>query len=175
MNPMNPMKPAVSDPSDAIDASGFRIGIVESCYHQEICGELRKGAAEAYFAASGDADGLVHAFAPGAFELVAVSLEMAQRTDIDAVVALGCVLTGETNHDRYLCDAVAHGLTEITIRTGKAVAFGVLTCLTIEQARARAGGSKGNKGSDAMNAAIAATRSMQMIRAGRIDAVGAER
>jgi len=58
----------------------------------------------------------------------------------------------------------------VTIRTAKPVAFGVLTCITIEQARARAGGSKGNKGIEAMHAAIAATRTIQEIRKGSVDA-----
>jgi 6,7-dimethyl-8-ribityllumazine synthase len=56
----------------------------------------------------------------------------------------------------------------VTIRTGKPVAFGVLTCITIEQARARSGGSKGNKGIEAMHAAIAATRTIAEIRAGSV-------
>ncbi|MHC4141592.1 MAG: 6,7-dimethyl-8-ribityllumazine synthase, partial [Planctomycetota bacterium] len=65
---------------------------------------------------------------------------LAARNDIDAVVALGCVVSGETTHDRYIASAVAHGLTMITVQTGVPVAFGVLTCQNMDQARARAGG-----------------------------------
>jgi 6,7-dimethyl-8-ribityllumazine synthase len=83
-----------------------------------------------------------------------VAQALAARGDIDAVVALGCVLTGETSHDRYICDAVAHGLMQVALRHGTPVTFGVLTCVTIEQARARSGGTKGNKGAEAMDAAI---------------------
>ena len=111
---------------------------------------------------AGNAD-LIVVDAPGAFELVALARALAMRTDMDAVVCLGCVLTGETTHDRYICDAVAHGFAEITARTGKPVAFGVLTCQTIEQAEARAGGAKGNKGAEAMSAALVAARAVARI------------
>lgn len=162
-------------PRSAIDAQGMRIGIVESQYHHDICMALAAGAVDAFVCAGGDPENLVHVQSPGSYELISIALALAERSDIDAVVALGCVLTGETSHDRYICDAVAHGLIDITIRTGKPVAFGVLTCITIEQARARAGGSKGNKGIEAMHAAIAATRTVQDIRAGSASEVGAHR
>ncbi len=129
---------------------------------------MAQGACEAFKDAGGEVDSLIHVAAPGAFEVVVICAALAARADVDAVVAIGCVLTGETSHDRFLCDAVAHGLTDVSIRTEKPVAFGVLTCLTLEQARARAGGSKGNKGAEAMRAAIAATRTVQAIRAGEL-------
>ncbi len=91
---------------------------------------------------------------PGAFELTGGCRMLAERGDVDAVVALGCVLTGETNHDRYIASAVAHGLTMITVGTGVPVAFGVLTCQSMAQARERAGGAHGNKGAEAMTAAL---------------------
>ncbi len=154
--------------ANAISARGLRIAIVESQYHHEICTGLSTGAVDAFMNAGGDSQDILHVHAPGSYELVSISLALAERSDIDAVVALGCVLTGETSHDRYICDAVAHGLVNVTIRTGKPVAFGVLTCITIEQARARAGGSKGNKGIEAMHAAIAATRTIREIRDGGV-------
>jgi 6,7-dimethyl-8-ribityllumazine synthase len=157
-----------TNPVNAISSKGLRIAIVESQYHHEICTGLSTGAVDAFMNAGGDSQNIIHVHAPGSYELVAIALALAERSDIDAVVALGCVLTGETSHDRYICDAVAHGLVDVTIRTGKPVAFGVLTCITIEQARARSGGSKGNKGIEAMHAAIAATRTIADIRTGSI-------
>ena len=71
-----------------------------------------------------------------------------------AAAAIGCVISGETTHDRFICQAVANGLTDVTVRFGLPIAFGVLTCQSIEQARERSGGSKGNKGAEAMAAAI---------------------
>lgn len=136
----------------AADAAGLRVAIVASNYHTDVTGALRDGAAEALRARGGT--GLVEESAPGAFELPMVAQALAARGDIDAVVAIGCVLTGETSHDRFICDAVSHGLMQVALRHGVPVTFGVLTCVTIEQARARAGGAKGNKGAEAMDAAI---------------------
>jgi 6,7-dimethyl-8-ribityllumazine synthase len=152
------MRPDPSSPaagaarSRSHDASGLRIAIVASAYHADVTGALREGAAAALKARGGTL--VVAETAPGAFELPMVAQAVAARDDVDAVVALGCVLTGETSHDRYISDAVAHGLMHVALRHGVPVTFGVLTCVTIEQARARAGGTKGNKGSEAMDAAI---------------------
>ena len=142
-------------------AAGMRIGVVTSTYHGEICSALRTGALDAFARAGGAGGDLLELRSPGAYELVALSLALAERTQVDAVVALCCVLTGETSHDRYICDAVAHGLVRVTLETGKPVAFGLLTCATIEQARARAGGKHGNKGAEAMQAAIAAVTAIR--------------
>jgi 6,7-dimethyl-8-ribityllumazine synthase len=136
----------------ASDAAGLRVAIVASSYHADVTGALREGAAGALRARGGT--GLVEESAPGAFELPMVAQALAARGDIDAVVAIGCVLTGETSHDRFICDAVSHGLMQVALRHNLPVTFGVLTCVTIEQARARAGGAKGNKGAEAMDAAI---------------------
>ncbi|MHC4588131.1 MAG: 6,7-dimethyl-8-ribityllumazine synthase, partial [Planctomycetota bacterium] len=99
--------------------------------------------------------------APGAFELVTACAALAARNDIDAVVAIGCVVSGETTHDQYIASAVAHGLTSVTVQTGIPVAFGVLTCQNMAQAEARAGGEKGNKGAEAMAAAIESARMVE--------------
>ncbi len=149
-----------------MSAAGLRVGVVTSRYHREICDALEQGAVDAFAALGGAESDLVRVRAPGSFELVALALALAQRKDIDAVVALGCVLTGETSHDRHLCDAVAQGLVGVTLRTGKPVAFGVLTCVTVEQAQARAGGRKGNKGIEAMHAAIDAALAIRELAAG---------
>lgn len=141
------------------DASGLRIAIVASSYHSDVTGALRDGARAALAARGGAAP--VEESAPGAFELPMVAQALASRGDIDAVVALGCVLTGETSHDRYISDAVAHGLMQVALRHSVPVTFGVLTCVTIEQARARAGGAKGNKGGEAMDAAIDAALALR--------------
>ena len=93
--------------------------------------------------AGGDLPKLKMVKAPGAFELVAISRAAAGRGEVDAVVAIGCVLTGETSHDRHICDAVAHGLARITVEFGTPAAFGVLTCQTLRQAQALAVGAKG--------------------------------
>jgi 6,7-dimethyl-8-ribityllumazine synthase len=149
----------------ASDARGLRVGIATSRYHHEVTGRLLDGARAAFASAGGSDDDLILVDAPGSFELVAIAHALASRADLDAVVCLGCVLTGETTHDQYICQACAAGLAQITAHTGKPVAFGVLTCQSLEQAHARSGGSagvpsKGNKGEEAMNAAIIAAQAV---------------
>jgi len=156
------MQPAV--PSAAINARSLRIVIVTSTYHSNLTSALERGAVKAFEHAGGDPSKLRILKAPGAFELVAISRAAAVRDDVDAVVALGCVLTGETSHDRHICDAVAHGLVRISVEFGKPAAFGLLTCQTLSQAQARAGGAKGNKGEEAMRAAIGAAQTIKELQ-----------
>lgn len=146
-----------------LDARGLRIAIVTSRYHGEITESMRQAAVEA-FTRSGGLAGSLHQFtAPGSFELTAICSALAQQAQhngrpvFDAIVALGCVITGETTHDQHIANSVTQGLTAITVQTGVPIAFGVLTCGTIEQARARSTqspSSRQNKGAEAMMAAI---------------------
>ncbi|MBG84800.1 MAG: 6,7-dimethyl-8-ribityllumazine synthase [Phycisphaerae bacterium] len=140
-----------------LEADTLRIAIVTSSYHAEITGPLRRAAEQAFLDAGGQPDRLICIESPGTFELTAIcrglTVDKGHRTP-DAVVALGCVITGETTHDRYICQSVSEGLTNLTIQTGVPIAFGVLTCQTMEQAKSRSGGEHGNKGLEAMHAAI---------------------
>ena len=143
-----------SDSKPGASACGLRIGIAVSAYHAQITTALRDGAVKQFTDAQGAEADLRVVPAPGTFELTAVCRALINSGGLDAVVALGCVISGETTHDTYIATAVAHGLTELTLATGVPVTFGVLTCQTIDQARARAGGPRGNKGTEAMAAAI---------------------
>jgi 6,7-dimethyl-8-ribityllumazine synthase len=145
----------------SLDARGLRIGIAVSGYHQAITHPLRDAAIATFIEAGGAEADMPIIAAPGSYELTAVCRALAHRGDLDAVVALGCILTGETTHDHYLAQAVACGLTSITVATGVPVAFGVLTCQSLEQAKARAGGLRGNKGTEAMSAAIQTVRAIR--------------
>jgi 6,7-dimethyl-8-ribityllumazine synthase len=91
---------------------------------------------------------------PGTFELTLGALRSAQKKNIDAVICLGCVIQGETPHFDYICQAVAYGITEVNLKTGKPVIFGVLTTLNKKQALERAGGRYGNKGEEAAVTAL---------------------
>jgi 6,7-dimethyl-8-ribityllumazine synthase len=146
------------------DARGVRIGLVVSRYHDSIVERLADGATRAFISAGGDEANLIRIDSPGAYELPVIAAALLRRGDIDAIVALGLVLTGETTHDRYICDSVATGLQELAIETGKPAAFGLLTCQTIAQAEARAGGAKGNKGEEAMGAALLALSALHAVR-----------
>ena len=149
-------QPDSSPPAD-LDATSLRVAVVTSDYHSEVTDVLRRGAQEAFLDAQGQPDRLTMITSPGAFELTAICrglvIDRDHRTP-DAVVALGCVITGQTTHDQYINHSVARGLTDLTIASGVPIAFGLLTCQTIEQARDRAGGRLGNKGVEAMHAAI---------------------
>jgi len=156
-------RPLMRAPIQKVQAEGLRIGIVVSRYHGEITSALARGARDAFRASGGSEADLFQIDAPGAFELPVIAAAFAHDGDVDAVVALGCVVTGETRHDDYLCRAVADGLMRISVETGIPVGFGLLTVATIEQARARAGGAHGNKGEEAMLAALSAVLSVRAL------------
>ena len=147
---------------EPIDASGLRIGVVVSRYHDAVTAALERGATDAFLRAGGDAADLIGVDSPGTFELPLIARSLALRDDVHGVVALGCVITGETRHDRYISAAVAHGLQHVSLEVGKPCAFGVLTCPDLDRARARAGGAKGNKGAEAMAATMAAVRAVRL-------------
>jgi 6,7-dimethyl-8-ribityllumazine synthase len=129
-----------------------RITVVVSRYNATVTERLLDGALSAY--AKRFQEGAVDIMvAPGSFELPAVCMAAA-KDGAQAVVALGCLVKGETIHDRVIADAVAQGLMNVSIMTGVPVTFGVLTVNTTAQAMARSGGKDGNKGEDAMNAAL---------------------
>lgn len=153
------MRDATTTP---LNASKMRIGIVVSRYHREITDALLMGAKKTFAKAKGKTRNLHVIDAPGSWELTAICRAMAHardrkwRREFDAIVALGCILTGETTHDQFIAQSVTQGLTAITLETGTPIAFGVLTCQSIEQAKARK-----SKGAEAMQAAIAAVRAIE--------------
>lgn len=142
--------------SGGADDTPPRVCIVVSRYNTAVTHAMRDAAVAAYHTRFPAADnaflGIVEA--PGAYELTALSAAAIESGAYEGVVALGCVIRGETDHDRYISQAVASGLTTLTLQTGVPVAFGVITANTPEQATARAGGSKGNKGTEAMDALL---------------------
>lgn len=131
-----------------------RFAIVASKFNFEIVEKLVAGATDA-FARHGVAEGAVDlAWVPGAFELPLVAQKLAGSKQFLAVICLGAVIRGETDHYDYVCSAASAGVAQASLATGVPVLFGVLTCETDEQARDRAGGKAGNKGFDVALAAI---------------------
>jgi 6,7-dimethyl-8-ribityllumazine synthase len=137
---------------------------VVSRYHHEITDSLKAGAIEAFRTAGGREENLHIVAAPGSWELVSICAAAASAGEFDAVVALGCIIKGETSHDQHIAAAVANGLMQAGVAHGVPIAFGVLTCENVQQARARAGGSAGNKGVEAMSAAIEAAQTIRCLR-----------
>ncbi|MCB1282062.1 MAG: 6,7-dimethyl-8-ribityllumazine synthase [Salinibacterium sp.] len=139
-----------------------RVGVVISRYNAVVTDQLLSGA-RSVLGSPTDVE------APGAYELPAITAAMASSGAFDGVLALGCVIKGETDHDRYIDHAVAEGLMSIAVTTGVPVGFGVLTCSTIEQAVARAkpaseGG--GDKGAEAASALLATIDQLKRIASG---------
>ena len=95
---------------------------------------------------------------PGSFEVPSATRWAAESGNYDAVIAIGTVIRGETDHYEHIAGQAAAGIMETSQETGVPVAFGVLTCDTAEQALARAGGKHGNKGEEAAEAAIQMAR-----------------
>jgi 6,7-dimethyl-8-ribityllumazine synthase len=142
------------------------VAVVVSRYNGSVTSRLLDGALAAYGEAGGDAGGVSVVDAPGSFELVALCNAAARTGRYEAVVALGCIMKGETEHDRYIAQAVADGLARITVETGVPIALGVLTVNTARQARERAGGAMGNKGAEAMEAALATVAAIRALEEG---------
>jgi 6,7-dimethyl-8-ribityllumazine synthase len=142
------------------DAHGVRVAVVVSMYHRDITKALEDGARRAFASAGGQPADLMVVEAPGAFELPVIAAACAARADCAGVVALGCVIAGETRHDRYINSAVTHALAQLSVTTRKPVGYGLLTVDSVKQARARAGGKHGNKGEDAMLAVMWAVQAM---------------
>jgi len=145
-------------PSITVDARGLRVAIVSSAYHGDVTGAMERGAREAFAAAGGEPASLRCVAAAGAFELPVLVDAALARADVDAAVAIGCIVRGETAHDRHLGLSVTQELLRISVARGKPVGLAVLTVENAAQARERAGGSVGNKGEDAMRAALATVR-----------------
>ena len=137
-----------------IVARGRRVAIAAARFNDFIVASLLKGATAAWLERGGAADDLLIARVPGAFELPVVARKLALSGRYDAVVALGCVIRGDTPHFEYVSGECAHGLQLASLETGVPVIFGVLTVETVDQALERAATTAGNKGGESMAAAL---------------------
>lgn len=144
-------------PAPRLEVAGARMAAVVAGFHRELGQRLLDGAG-ARLSESGLLDGhLEEHWVPGAFELPLAARTLALTGRYSAIVALGVVVRGETAHFDHICHAAASGLSAVGLETGVPCAFGVLTTETMDQAVARAGGDKGNAGSDAADAAVVMT------------------
>jgi 6,7-dimethyl-8-ribityllumazine synthase len=148
-----------------LNAGGLRFGIAVSRFNSFITDRLLSAAIDALErsgAQSADVD-VVHV--PGSFELPLTAKKMALTGKYDALLAIGCVLRGETTHYDYVCAETSRGLQLAQMDTGIPVIFCVLTCDTLEQAIDRAGLKGGNKGFEAGLAAIEMAQLSRKLRA----------
>lgn len=131
-----------------------RVTLVVSRFNSGVTGRLARGAEQALRTRGVRADAIRRLDVPGAWELP-LGVKMARTAGADAAVALGCVIRGETPHFEYVCRGAAEGLMSCQLRgDGFPVGLGLLTCDDREQAGERAGGSEGNKGAEAAEAAL---------------------
>lgn len=145
---------SVVEGTEVKSAATFKFGIVWAEWNHEITHALYKGAYDTLIKYGALPEHIVSKTVPGSFELTLGAQLLAERKDIDAVIAIGCVIQGETRHFDFICDAVAHGITNLNIKYNKPVIFGVLTPDNQQQAIDRAGGKHGNKGDEAAVTAI---------------------
>jgi 6,7-dimethyl-8-ribityllumazine synthase len=135
-------------------AGRARFALIVSRFNEAITNSLMESARAALLEAGAGADHIAAHMVPGAFELPQAARCAAETGRFEAIICLGCVIRGETPHFEYISAAVAHGLMEASGETGVPMAFGVLTTDTWEQAEARAGDGRDNKGFEAAAAAL---------------------
>ncbi len=135
-------------------AAKMKFGIVVAEWNEEITGALMDGAYKTLIKHGTKPENITIKKVPGTFELTLGAKFIADYTEIDAVICLGCVIQGETRHFDFICQGVTQGITELNINYGIPFIFGVLTTNSMLQAKERAGGKHGNKGDEAAITAI---------------------
>lgn len=137
-----------------LDAKGMRVALVAARFNEFIVSKLIEGAVDT-LVRHGAADGdIALAWVPGSFEIPVVARRLAASGKFDAVVCLGAVIRGGTDHYQFVASEAAKGIAQVAMNAPVPVIFGVLTTDSIEQAIERAGTKMGNKGADAAMAAI---------------------
>lgn len=136
------------------DVSSKKFALIVSEWNAEVTESLYSGAYQTLLQHGVKKGNILRKQVPGSFELSLAAQWCAQDEQIDAVICLGCVIQGETRHFDFICDAVAHGITQVSLKYSKPVIFGVLTPNTQQQALDRSGGKHGNKGEEAAITAI---------------------
>lgn len=136
------------------EGSGIKVGIVCSRFNEFIVGKLLDGAFDGLHRHGVPDDDVTVAWVPGAFEIPLVAQKMSESGKYDAVLALGCVIRGATSHYELVCNEVAKGVAQTSLKTGVPVMFGVVTTENLEQAIDRAGAKVGNKGYECATGAL---------------------
>jgi 6,7-dimethyl-8-ribityllumazine synthase len=146
------------------DGEGLRIGIALARFNQAVTDRLLAGALEALAKYGVAEDAIDVATVPGAFELPLCAQRLAGAGRYDALVCLGAVVRGETPHFDFVAGEAARGIADVARRHDLPVAFGLLTTDTLEQAMARAGGERGNKGYEAAVTALEMVQVLRMVQ-----------
>ncbi len=145
---------SVYDKTTIPNAKDLRFGIVVSEWNTEITEGLFTGALEALLDCGAKSENIIRWNVPGSFELTFGCKKMITDLNIDAVIAIGSVIQGETKHFDFVCSATAQGIKDLNVHYDTPTVFCVLTDNTLLQAQERSGGKHGNKGTEAAIAAI---------------------
>jgi 6,7-dimethyl-8-ribityllumazine synthase len=142
------------DKSSIPNTNGLRFGIVVSEWNEQVTDGLFRGALEALTDNGVSQDDIVKWEVPGSFELIYGCKKMVETQKVDAVIAIGCVIQGETKHFDFVCEGVTQGIKDLNIQQDIPVIFCVLTDNNLQQSIDRSGGKHGNKGTEAGITAI---------------------
>lgn len=137
-----------------LNAKGLRLAIVVSRFNSFITERLLNGALDALARAGADERRIEVIRVPGSFEIPVAAKRLAETGRYDALICLGCIIRGETQHFDYISSEVTRGIQLAAVQTGVPLAYGVLTTDNLEQAIERAGAKSGNKGADAALSAV---------------------
>lgn len=140
--------------TEIANASNMSFGIVWAEWNHSVTNALMLGAKKTLLEHGTKPENIVVKTVPGAFELTLGAQYMAEFSNVDAIICIGCVIQGDTKHFDFICESVAKGITDLNIKYNKPVIFGVLTVNTQQQAEDRCGGKHGNKGDEAAVTAI---------------------
>ena len=132
-----------------LDARGLRFGVVASKFNDFIVNRLVSAAIDTLIKKGADAGDIEVVRVPGAFEIPLALKKLANSKRYDALIALGCVIRGDTPHFDYICSSVTNSIMYISIKNKKPIGFGILTCLNKKQALLRSDPHKKNKGKEA--------------------------
>lgn len=136
------------DPTTVPDGSEYKIAIIVSEWNEEVTGALLEGAYNTLLKHGVKQENIVVKTVPGSFELVYASARLNNTLEYDAIIAIGCVIRGDTPHFDYICQGTTQGLSEINSEGLTPVIYGLLTCENMQQALDRCGGALGNKGDE---------------------------
>lgn len=163
MGPTEPMGPMGTTFEGRLDGRGLRVGVVVSRFNSSITRTLHDGARQRLMRLGVSEADIDTVWVSGAFELPQAVRALMNTERYDGVVALGCVIRGETPHFDYVCRSATDGLTQLAINRDVPLAYGLLTCDTPGQAQARAG-LKSNKGAEAAESLVELIRALEQLK-----------
>lgn len=153
----------------SFDGTGRRFGLVASRFNERIVSRLVEGAIDCLCRHGVAPSDIVLARVSGAWEIPLALSSMVNAANYDGLIALGVVIRGETPHFDYVCGGASHGISEVSLRNGTPIGFGLLTCDDTSQAEERAGGKAGNKG---IEAALATLEMVDLLAKVAVDSEG---